>query len=125
MAKWSFKKRIEVYNKFNGHCAYCGIKLNKNHFHIDHIIPKYRGYSDMELTRMNIVRGENDILNYNPCCMSCNSSKSVYSIEKWRDEINQKFNRLLKYESSFNLLHRMKIISNKPKVWRFYFEKYN
>lgn len=118
-----FKKgqREIVFNKYNGKCAYCGIKLNNDSFTIDHIEPKFRGYRDDQLKRK---RGQDIIDNYNPCCLSCNSSKSTLTIENWRSEINLKFNRLLKYSSSFNLLFRMGMIKRNGEC-KFYFEKYH
>jgi 5-methylcytosine-specific restriction endonuclease McrA len=121
--KRSLKSKKIIFDKYGGRCAYCGIKLDFDHFSFDHINPKFKGYPDQELCRMNIVRGENCIDNYNPCCKSCNSSKSTFTLEKWRSEIDKKFGRLMKYEPSFNLLVRLNIIPSKGKKWLFYFEK--
>lgn len=104
-----------IYDKYNGRCAYCG-KLLGERFTIDHIIPLRRGTKNYDRNNLNSVK------NMNPCCFSCNSSKGVFSLEQWRNEINKKYERLLKYESSFNLLVRLDIISRKIE-WKFYFEK--
>jgi 5-methylcytosine-specific restriction endonuclease McrA len=125
MAEYHSKPTIRmlIFNKYKGHCAYCGCKLNPKHFSVDHIEPKFRNYSNLELSKMSLIRGEDKLENLNPCCSGCNSSKSSFSLEKWREEINTKFTRLMKYEPSFNLLVRLNILPTKGKKWLFYFEK--
>ena len=108
-----------VFDKYNGRCAYCGCKLNEK-FTIDHIIPKRRNMSYSDLPS-----GSDTIENYNPCCFSCNSSKNSFSIEKWRSEIEQKYDRLLKYDGTFRLLVRFGIVKKVKKSIVFYFEKQN
>lgn len=116
--------RKKIFNKYNGHCAYCGCQLsiNKN-FTIDHIEPVFRKYSTSELDRYNIKRGTDSIDNYNPCCKSCNSSKSTFTLEKWREEIGKKYSRLLRYSSGFRLLVRFNLVKKHNDVI-FYFEKH-
>ena len=38
----SKKTREIVYNKYNGHCAYCGCEIEMKDMQVDHIVPKYR-----------------------------------------------------------------------------------
>ena len=38
--------RRKVYEKYEGHCAYCGIFLNEKQMHIDHINPKVNNGTD-------------------------------------------------------------------------------
>jgi 5-methylcytosine-specific restriction endonuclease McrA len=38
----SKKMRLEVYNKYNGHCAYCGKELEYKDMQVDHLIPVQR-----------------------------------------------------------------------------------
>ena len=116
------KLRKRIYDKYNGRCAYCGIDLKKR-FTINHIEPKFRGSNDEELKRNFRIRGKSEMSNYNPCCNSCNSSKSTMSLEKWRSEINKKYNRLIRDSSSFNLLVRFGMIKRTGNCI-FYFEKY-
>lgn len=116
--------RLIVYEKYDGHCAYCGCILDLNKFTIDHIEPKFRNYSDRELERYGRERGEDDVDNFNPSCKSCNSSKSTFTVEKWRKEINLKFERCKKYNYAFRLLFRFGMIKyNHDCV--FYFEKHD
>jgi 5-methylcytosine-specific restriction endonuclease McrA len=112
-----------IFSKYKGKCAYCGCSLNLSNFTVDHIEPKFRNYTDKELERYNRKRGKCKIENYNPCCKSCNSSKSTFTIEKWREEINKKYDRLLRDSSSFRLLNRFNLIKKQNEVI-FYFEKH-
>jgi len=34
------QKRIEIYSKYNGRCAYCGEEIQLKDMQVDHIIPK-------------------------------------------------------------------------------------
>lgn len=124
MAKISDKIiRKKVFDKYGGHCAYCGIKLN-GRFTIDHIEPIRRKATREEIEKYG--RGSNNIENFNPSCSSCNSSKSTFSIEDWRYEISQKYRRSLLSNSGLRLLIRFGILPfeiNEP--IKFYFEKYD
>jgi 5-methylcytosine-specific restriction endonuclease McrA len=115
--------RILVFKKYNGHCSYCGCKLNNDNFTIDHIDPRMRGFSDEELLRYGRIRGKDKIYNYNPCCKSCNTSKSNYTLQKWKEEISKKFERIQRDCSSYNLLLRMGLVTEHRKNIKFYFEK--
>lgn len=62
--------REAVWNMTDGHCAYCGAALTKykqenssQNFCIEHVVPRSSG-------------GPDNIANYVPSCMGCNSSKS-------------------------------------------------
>lgn len=110
-----YKTRDLIYNKYNGKCAYCGVNIEKNKFHIDHIKPKRR--------HIKGYYGKDEIDNYNPSCVSCNSSKASLELEQWRKELKLKEERLYKYESNYRICVRFGLIkkTNKPIV--FYFEK--
>jgi len=117
--------RDMVYNKYGGRCAYCGCELSRDLFHIDHIDAKFRGSSDREIERYGRIRGKDVIMNFNPSCISCNSSKSTLTIEKWRAEIALKIKRINRDVSGYRLLRRFNLIkeTNNPVI--FYFEKYH
>lgn len=106
------EKRKTVFNKYIGRCAYCGLKLESEHFQVDHIIPQSRG-------------GNNKVENLNPSCRSCNASKSSFLLEDWRDWIYHKVDILRRDNSNFRFLEKfrlIKVIKNKSVV--FYFEKH-
>ena len=70
-------KRDIVFNKTDGHCAYCGCLLtlgnNKcpDQFQVDHIVPWALG-------------GRNDVDNLTPSCRACNGSKGMQMMEDWQ-----------------------------------------
>ena len=108
-----------VFDKYNGHCAYCGVILNIEKFTIDHIEPKLR-----KMSYSNRKPGSDLVSNMNPSCQSCNSSKSVFTIDQWRAQIELKYNRLLRDSSTFRLLVRFGIVRKVSNKLKFYFENY-
>lgn len=64
--------REEVFHKFGGFCAYCGVQLNRKGFHVDHVVPVASG-------------GVDDILNLFPSCKHCNMVKTNYSLEGFKE----------------------------------------
>jgi len=114
--------RLKVFNKYRGRCAYCGCEIKIDKFSIDHINAKFRGWNDDELKKYGKTKGDDSILNYNPSCYSCNSSKSTLTIEQWKSEISKKYDRLLKYDATFRLLNRFNLCIRNDKNILFYFE---
>lgn len=106
--------RETVYNKCNGHCAYCGIDIDIKTMQIDHIHPKVYG-------------GSNYYYNLNPSCKYCNNYKCFYGISQLRKALNTMFNERLEY--LFKSKTKMQVAINfgivKPQKWDglFYFEK--
>src|SRR5690606_25518191 len=106
----SIEKRTSVYNKYKGRCAYCGDKIEYKNMQVDHIVAKYRGYYNSDLEKYGIVKGTNHIDNLNPSCKSCNSSKSTFTIEKWRNELALKAMRIKRDSSTFRILERFGVV---------------
>ena len=111
------KVRDFVFNKNKGHCAYCGCIIKRNKFVIDHINPLRRGETDKRL------KGQNSVENYNPSCVSCNSSKNELSLDKWRHELSLKIMRLNRDSSQYRLMKRFGLIKETGSSVVFYFEK--
>lgn len=112
------EKRIQVFNKFNGKCAYCGIGLeleynynNKIGLCIDHIIPQNPK--------------NNKIENLFPSCRSCNSQKQNKSIEEFRAlRMLRGLDLFFSLEQYNFLLNKMNIDLLKDiKHYKFYFEE--
>lgn len=116
--KISYYVKLNVLEKYNKRCAYCGCKLDFETMQIDHIKPIFRRY-----TVPPKERGTNTIDNYNPCCMSCNSSKYCYSIEEWRIRLSEKLDDLAESNSTYRLLKRYGMIKEIRKPVVFYFER--
>ena len=69
------KVRKQVYDMFNGHCAYCGCEIAEDKFDVDHL----------QSHMMN--KGIDDISNYYPACKDCNKFKMCSDIERFRKNI--------------------------------------
>ena len=112
------KVRIEVYNKYNGHCAYCGKKIEYKAMQVDHLIPvqreRWQKYPEGEIECFE---------NYTPACRRCNHYKRAHSLEVFRkmiEEIPDKLTRdnyIYKVGLDYGLVeeHRHKV--------KFYFEQ--
>ncbi len=98
--------RQEVFHKFGGHCAYCGVQLGSKGWHIDHVIPFAAG-------------GPDDIMNFFPACKHCNILKNANSLEFFRMTLENYHNR-----SGCIIAERLgsiKIIG--PIIVKFWYEK--
>lgn len=105
----SKKTRQAVYEKYNGHCAYCGCELKIEEMQVDHIWPLNRG-------------GEDALNNYNPACRKCNFYKSTMTLEKFREQLEGIPDRLKK-TFIFKLALNYSLVEVKRKPIKFYFEK--
>lgn len=121
--------RQEVYDKYDGRCAYCGQKIEIKDMQVDHIIPKFH-YS--ESYGCLIVDGRkfddyglNDIRNLNPACRSCNKFKTAFTLEDFRKELEAQVLRLRKYQNTFRIAERYGLVVAEEKPVVFYFEKVN
>lgn len=106
----SKSKRMEVYKKYNGHCAYCGCELEYKEMQVDHFIP----FDDI---------GDNqDLSNLMPACRQCNFYKGSINLESFRRELGCILERLNKREFIYKLGKKYGLIEEKPKEIKFYFE---
>lgn len=122
MAKIKKEIREIVLAKYNSKCSYCGVDLTLETMQVDHIKPKYRGYSNNELSKYNLTKGKDNLSNYNPSCKSCNASKSTFSLDQWRKEIELKKKRIERDSATFRILKRFGLIEINKNPVRFYFE---
>lgn len=118
--KLTKRQRVELKQKYGGHCAYCG-ELLGDKWHADHLAPIYRGYGPEEEIAH---RGKDELENMMPACVSCNLSKSVFPLEVWRNELKEKVERLTKYEKNFRLVVAFGQVKITHKPVKFFFETY-
>lgn len=118
-------KRIDIYNKFGGKCAYCGKSITFKEMQVDHKFPKYLKHwlkSDemMDGTGSEGLQDINHISNLMPSCRSCNYHKNTLRVEQFRKEIELKAERIK--NSNVLLLERFGLVKfiNEPVI--FYFE---
>lgn len=77
----SKKVREAVYQKYNGHCAYCGREITYKDMQVDHFQPlRAWGIEDA---------GTDDISNLMPSCRMCNHYKRANSLETFRRYIQE------------------------------------
>lgn len=103
------KDRLAVYEKYNGHCAYCGCKLELKDMQVDHLLPVCLG-------------GTNSLDNYMPACRMCNFYKSTYPLEKFREQLDEIQSRL-KREFIYRLALKHGLVEEVDKPIKFYFER--
>ena len=60
--------REQVYNKYNGRCAYCGMEVEFKNFQVDHYWPKF-------LAHLEPLLDNNRPDNLMPSCRKCNIHK--------------------------------------------------
>lgn len=111
------EKRLEVYNKYQGNCAYCGKKIELKDMQVDHIMPK-------RLWENGLPDGRNidDDTNLNPSCRRCNHYKRANTLEGYRKLIITLHERIRKQYLS-KVAEDYKVIIVKPWDGKFYFEK--
>ena len=78
------KVREAIYQKYNGHCAYCGKKIEYKEMQVDHLIPvqreRFKKYSEDEIECFE---------NYVPACRRCNHYKRAHSLDVFRKMIEE------------------------------------
>jgi len=104
--------RLLVYNKFGGHCSYCGVELDLCNMQIDHIKPKASGQSTEEIS------------NYNPACPICNNWKHRDDLESFRRSIEQQTRKCRDYSRNYRMAERYGLVQEITKPVVFYFESY-
>jgi hypothetical protein len=113
--QFSKEERIAVYKKYDGHCAYCGCEMEYKDMQVDHFHPVY-------VSEWNREDVDNSFENLMPACRSCNFYKSTYSLETFREliqEIPQKLMKVFIYKIGL----KYGIIEVKETPIVFYFEK--
>jgi len=115
-------KRKAIYNKYNGHCGYCGTELKMKDMQIDHIYPQRlkhflgKGGDAPEITSIH------DPTNLMPSCRSCNHYKGGSTLEGFRKtmhSIHQRMERDYKIKVGI----RFGLVKIIPFDGQFYFEK--
>ena len=121
MAKLNKKLRQEVYDKCNGHCAYCGCEIEYKDMQIDHIVPKYR---NNEMWHNGEI-GSDDISNLNPSCRMCNYYKGMSSVVQFRERLKDTLMRNVQRPFDFRLAEKYGMVKFEEWDGKFYYEKQN
>ena len=104
--------RLAVHKKYNGHCAYCGIKIAYEEMQVDHFWPQFlKHWQDEDNNRFE---------NLMPSCRKCNNFKSGMRPEEFRKELSKQVSRLLKNTQFDRALRFGQIIINEhPIIFHF------
>ena len=111
--KLSRADRLQVYEKTEGHCAYCGCELLYEEMQVDHVIP-LDGWSE---------KGEDSLENMLPACRSCNHYKSRSTVEGFRRMLENMPSVLMRDSVTYKNAVRYGLVIPNPKPIIFYFEK--
>lgn len=119
-------KRLEIFNKYDGYCAYCGQKMVYEAFQVDHLIPQARSwvFHDERYKEKFGAKGKdvNSIENLMPSCRRCNHYKRALSLRRFRQLLKSIQKRLMKIYI-FKVAMDYGIVELKPFDGVFYFEK--
>jgi len=110
------KNRKIIYDKYNGHCAYCGCDLPKI-WHIDHLLPLERN----PFTGVQKYPERNKIDNLMPSCPSCNNYKHSYSLQEFRRLISDLKTQLERF-NQYKIAKRYGLVTENDIEVKFYFE---
>ena len=106
--------REKIYNKFCGHCAYCGREIDPSQMQVDHYWPRH-------LARLQAGVDNNGYENLMPSCPKCNNHKHGTRPEVWRAELQRQVTMLRK-NVQFDRALRFGQIAIVEKPIKFYFE---
>jgi len=110
-------KRQIIWDKSYGLCWYCGCELKKG-WHVDHVKPVERIYRTGKFHHPE----NHNIDNMVPTCPPCNRFKMVWSVDRFREELEQQVVRARKTSVNFRMAEKFKLINvNKSKV-KFWYE---
>ena len=104
-------KKLKVYQKYGGRCAYCGQRIELKEMQVDHIKPKADG-------------GTDELENLNPVCALCNHYKRATPLELWRDEFIGRILDRLQKTYIFRVAERYGMVEVKGWNGKFYFEEF-
>ena len=131
--------REKVYQKYEGRCAYCGLRLDIGKMQVDHLIPhemcesyqatepkKTEGLSPAEIHAWKVIYeslDENHPDNLMPACRQCNFYKGTKRLDKFRRDIEETLWGRVEKLFNYRLLMRYGMIKEYRQPVVFYFER--
>lgn len=120
--------RQQVYNKYNGHCAYCGKEIKMSEMQVDHATAfAQQWYAKKEkcdeVKQMIADDSINNIDNLMPACRACNFYKGINDIDGLRRRILTDLEHTCRSTFQTRLAMQYGMIEYKPWDGKFYFEK--
>ncbi|MDO4301565.1 MAG: HNH endonuclease signature motif containing protein [Clostridia bacterium] len=117
MKRLSKADRQRVFEKYNGHCAYCGCELEYKDMQVDHFEP---------LRNWDKSKMEAELWDFNnlmPACRKCNHYKRAHKIETFRQMIQEIPKKLARDSYIYRIGIKYSLISAMDKPVKFYFER--
>ena len=115
----SKETRKLVYDKYKGHCAYCGCEIEIKDMQVDHIVPKCR---NNEMWYKGKI-GTDEISNLNPSCRMCNYYKGMGSLEQFREKLSTMLITNVRRPFDYRLALKYGLVKEDIHSIKFYFEK--
>lgn len=124
-------ERVEVYNKCNGRCAYCGCEISYEQMQVDHIIPRIHFIDHItnkdkvpHFLRHLTIADTDHMDNLNPACDVCNDWKKAFDLEFFRNKLSDQVNELNKRSKYYRIAKRYGLINENEIKIKFYFEQF-
>lgn len=120
MTRKSIPKKVReaIYNKYDGHCAYCGKSIAYKEMQVDHLIPvqreRFKKYSEEEIECFE---------NYMPACRRCNHYKRAHSLEVFRRMIKEIPSKLFRDNYIYKVGLDYGLVEAHEHEVRFFFEQ--
>lgn len=108
--KWTKEERKQIYQKYKGHCAYCGLPITIQEMQVDHIVALKRG-------------GPDSIENANPACRMCKKYKDTLTLYDFKNWLLAGVIGRLRKLFIFRIAERYGMISVNDWDKKFYFER--
>lgn len=108
--KWTKEERKQIFQKYKGHCAYCGLPITIQEMQVDHIVALKRG-------------GPDSIENANPACRMCNKYKDTLTLYDFKNWLLAGVTGRLRKLFIFRIAERYGMISVNDWDKKFYFER--
>lgn len=113
-------KRLKVYTKYNGHCAYCGKEIAIKDMQVDHLVPQNGWYRDpKDAPSKEYIESLENLM---PSCGRCNHYKRVSKLESFRVLMKTLHERTQKIYIN-KVAEDYGIIKIEPWDGKFYFER--
>ena len=115
------KIRELVYEKYGGHCAYCGCELEYKDMQVDHIKSVY-----VETMQNHWIDKQDDSIdNLMPSCRMCNYYKQADDIEGFRRALKDVLMRNVRRPFDYRLALRYGLVKEDIHPIKFYFETHS
>lgn len=128
MARKAIPKKVRelVYQKYGGHCAYCGCKLEYKDMQVDHVVSVYKNDCRKSFSESVLSDEElNSAANFMPACRQCNFYKSTFDLEDFRDNLSHMMMDNLRKNFNYRLAIKYGLIKENFKPVKFYFETFD